>query len=228
LNYKHISLFLLALTSLSACQQPVVHVYHESLSDLQRFQLKQQFDQQQINYEFTELATPDKYNTPHLLYFPGDVTEAYIQNIEQIVRGLGFDRFDSQVFSRTGHYYTRGNLGLYFPSAHSQRVLPELLFSHNCGNTDFRIHIKTNGQWTAIDSPDDLKGLTLEWEFNEPFLTLRRYFDDGTYQQQAYQAKQHQVRTLQGYKPAVTYEVLGHRTYSFSLFNCDLQAIFAD
>tara|TARA_Y100000588_G_C13917691_1_gene780083 strand:- start:79 stop:765 length:687 start_codon:yes stop_codon:yes gene_type:complete len=228
LNLKHLSTSIIGLLVLSACQQPVVHIYHEGLSDTQRFQLKQQFEQQQIRYEFTELATPDKYSTPHLLYFPGDVTEAYIQNVERIVRGLGFDRFDSQVFSHTGHYYTKGNLGLYFPSAYSERVLPELLFAHNCGDQDFQVNIKTNGQWTAMNSPVDIKGLKLEWEFSEPFLTLRRHFDDGTYQQQAYQAKQHQVRTLQGYKPAVTYEVLGHRTYSFSLFNCDLQAIFAD
>ncbi|TLX45807.1 hypothetical protein C1E24_17095 [Pseudoalteromonas phenolica] len=228
MNFKHLSTSVIGLLVLSACQQPVVHIYHEGLSDTQRFQLKQQLEQQQINYEFTELATPDKYNTPHLLYFPGDVTEAYIQNVERIVKGLGFDRFDSQVFSHTGHYYTKGNLGLYFPSAYSERVLPELLFAHNCGDQDFQIHIKTNGQWTAMNSPIDLKGLDLKWEFYETFFKLRRYFDDGTFQQQVYQIKQHQVRTLQGYKPAVTYEVLGHRDYSFSLFNCDLQAIFAD
>ena len=213
---------------LSACQQPLVHVYHEGLSDIQRFELKKQLEQSQVNFEFTELPTPDKYATPHLLYFPGDVDQTYIQGIESIVRKLGYESFDSKVFSQTGHFYTRGNLGLYFPSSRSERELPELLFAHNCGDEDFQIHIKSNGHWAVMNSPIDTTDLKLKWEFNEPFLTLRRHFDDGTYQQQAYQVKKHKVRTLQGDKPAVTYEVMGHRGYSFSIFNCDLQAIFAD
>jgi len=225
---KFTPLYSTSLIMLLGCQQPTMHIYHDGLNDIQRFQLKEQLDAQQIKYAFTELTTPEKYDAPHLVYFPGDVEQTYIENIEQIVRGLGYDSFNTKLFSQTGHYYTRGNLGLYFPSARSERVLPELLFANDCDQYDFQIHIKTNGKWSALNSKEDLTTHRLNWEFNTPFLTLKRYFSDGSYQQQVYQAESHQVLTLQGYKPAVTYKVMGHREYALSIFNCDLQAIFAD
>lgn len=224
---KRITLLSIGVLSIVGCQQPVVHVYHQGLDDTQRFQLTQQLAAQEIKYELNDLRTPDKYTTPHLLYFPDDVNQAFINKIESIVKGLGYDNFDSQIFSQTGHYYNRGNLGLYFPVKHSQNELPDLVFSHQCED-EFQINLKANGHWRVSPEPTDSSVHKYTWTFAANYLTLMRHFDDGTAQQQVYEAKQGSVQTLQGIKPATTFAVAGHRSYSFKVFNCDLQAIFAN
>ncbi|OHU96010.1 hypothetical protein BIW53_09425 [Pseudoalteromonas byunsanensis] len=205
-----------------ACQSPTVHIYSRDLSQLERSRVQSLFETENIHFKFTNLQSPDHYHEPYLLYHPQDSDQALISAVERVVREVGFNRLNTQVFNKKNHYYTQGNMGLYFPAKNSHSVeLPELLFTHQCTTTDMQIHIKQNGKWMARNQTD-LQG---KWQYVEPYLTLH-WFDGSGMVQQAYQGRIHTVPTKLGPRNAVTFTVLGHRSYPLALLNCDLQAIF--
>ncbi|BBN82004.1 hypothetical protein PA25_19890 [Pseudoalteromonas sp. A25] len=205
-----------------ACQSPTVHIYSRDLSQLERSKLQSLFETENIQFKFTNLQSPTHYREPYLLYHPQDSDQALISAVERVVREVGFNRLNTQVFNKENHYYTQGNMGLYFPAKNNHSVeLPELLFTHQCTTTDLQVHIKQNGKWIARNQTD-LHGT---WQYVEPYLTLH-WFDGSGMVQQAYQGRIHTVPTKLGPRNAVTFTVLGHRSYPLALLNCDLQAIF--
>ncbi|TMP36484.1 hypothetical protein [Pseudoalteromonas rubra] len=213
---------------LSACSTvPVVHVFHSSLDDTQQKILVSQLEQADINYVLNDLPVPVEYtsdnNTVRLNRFPADQNEALLSQLAEVVHVLGYSGLDVQDFNGEYHRFSEGNYGLYFPGDRSQVRLPDVLHSHNCAMDPFKIELNTSGEWSLTGTVT--KG---QWQYIDPYLTLM--WNDGRgAMQQAYQMTSHIVQTRFGEKPALTFEVMGHRSYAaLPIFNCDLQVIFAE
>ncbi|OHU87762.1 MULTISPECIES: hypothetical protein [Pseudoalteromonas] len=211
---------LLALL-IAACQSPVIHIYSRDLSQAQHAKIQALLEIEKVRYQFTNLQSPERYNQPSLLYHPQDSDQTLISAVERVVKGMGYEGLSIQVFSKDNHYYTQGNMGLYFPTKMREVVVPDLLFTHECADIDMQIQMKHTGQWVARNQTD-LKG---KWQYIEPYLTLL-WFDGAGMVQQAYQGKTHTVTTKLGQRNAVTFSALGHRSYPLPILNCDLQAVF--
>ncbi|AZZ99728.1 hypothetical protein [Pseudoalteromonas sp. R3] len=213
---------------LSACSnQPLVHVFHSSLDDTKQQLLVNQLEQANINYVLNDLPVPVEYtsdsNTVRLNRFPADQNDALISQLSEVVRGLGYAGLNVQDFNGEYHRFSEGNYGLYFPGDGSQVRLPNVVHSHDCAMDPFQIELSTSGDWNLTGTAT--KG---QWQYIDPYLTL--IWNDGRgAMQQAYQMRSHTVQTRFGEKPAVTFQVMGHRSYAaIPIFNCDLQVIYAD
>lgn len=217
-------LFLLLLCI--GCSSSQVHVFDSGLNKAQWTKLLKRLDREGINYKLNTLSSVTEYSHPTLVYFPGDLNAELLQQLTTTVQSLGFERLDVRVFNRHTHFYTKGNLGLYFPVQNKHDALPDLLYSVDCKHPDIRITLMKNGRWRATNH--DVAHFTEgHWQYDPPYLTLIHAGKYGQ-MQQAFKAKQHQVMTLQGPKNATTYQVLGHKSYSLALFNCNLQIIYAE
>ncbi|KAF7788456.1 hypothetical protein PRUB_a3125 [Pseudoalteromonas rubra] len=213
---------------LSACStQPVVHVFHASLDDTQQQRLVSQLEQANIHYVLNDLPVPPEYNsdgdTVRLNRFPADQNAALISQLSEVVNALGYAGLDVQDFNGEFHRFSEGNYGLYFPGVMTSVSLPEVVHSHDCEMDAFQIELKTSGDWILTGTAT--QG---QWQYNAPYLTL--IWNDGRgAMQQAYQMTSHTVKTMFGEKPALTYQVMGHRSYAaIPIFNCDLQVIYAE
>ena len=217
---KHVFIIFVLLW-LVACQRPQVHVYSDELLPSQRVQIETRFAELGVEAHFTGVQSPAIYRQPQLFYHPEDVNKALFLAIEQSIKKLGYRALHTNVFNKENHYYSQGNLGLYFPTKEQKLALPKLLSADNCEHGSLRIEVMNNGKWRLLNQAQ-VHGL---WEYEAPYLTLRWFNGEGMVQQ-AYQGKLHTVITQIGEKEAVTFSALGHRTYMLPILNCDLQTIF--
>ncbi|MBQ4846650.1 hypothetical protein [Pseudoalteromonas sp. MMG005] len=202
-----------------------VHVYHAVLEENKQSILTNELDALGIEYRLNNVIPKRVYDNPTLFYFPGDLTQSIVDEVTLLVNKLGFERLDTRVFNHDNHFYSQGNLGLYFPALASKQVAPNLLYTHDCSGHDSRVVLRAERQWReeGVLSTHNVSG---GWQYEAPYLTLIYTGQYGRIQQ-AYREEHHQVMTLQGPKKATTYHVLGHREYPVKLFNCDLRVIYA-
>lgn len=219
--------FTALLVLFAGCQSHTVHVFYETLAPNRQAQLIEELEKSKINYQLSPIAPESDYDSPTLLHYPGDLAPTTIDILTNLVKRLGFERLDIQLFNGHRHFYTQGHQGLYFPQSSKKQSLPNLLYSHDCPVSEHRLHLLPGNRWRMEDSLDSNRVFTGQFQYHSPYLTL--VTDDGAGPiQQVYEALYHEVKTPHGPKDAVTYQVLGHRRYPFNLFNCDLQVIFAE
>ena len=208
------------------CHAPKMHVFYSGLDKAQWVELTKKLDREGFTYLPNSHLGGTEYRHPTLVYFPSDLTTEFVEKLTVVVKSLGFERLDVNVFNRHKHFYSKGNLGLYFPIQNKQTAFPNLLYSADCDYADSRLTLLVSGRWRAFgrDISPYIEG---KWQYHAPYLTLIYAGTHGEFQQ-VYEALQHQVNTLQGPKKATTYQVLGHNSYPLALFNCNLQIIFAE
>lgn len=208
------------------CHAPKMHVFYSGLDKAQWVELTKKLDREGVTYLPNSHLGGTEYRQPTLVYFPSDLTTEFVEKLTVVVKSLGFERLDVNVFNRHKHFYSKGNLGLYFPIQNKQTAFPNLLYSADCDYADSRLTLLASGRWRAF-SRDISPYIEGKWQYHAPYLTLIYAGTHGEFQQ-VYEAQQHQVITLQGPKKATTYQVLGHNSYPLALFNCNLQIIFAE
>ncbi|MEI5639832.1 MULTISPECIES: hypothetical protein [unclassified Pseudoalteromonas] len=219
------NLFALSLFLLSGCSSaPTLHIFEAGLKQKNKEQLLEQLEQHEINYRFTRLPVPKKYQGARLNISPMATTEPWILKVENIVRSIGFNSVVISEFNTEGHRYTSNNAGLYLVQSRELQELPNLLFAHQCQDDSIQLRLFPDGKWQQIGT--SYHG---HWRYEKNHLTLKWLPEEASYpMQQVYRVRDHTIQTLQGPKPAKTFSRMTKGSWPIPLFNCDLQVILAD
>lgn len=215
--------FVLLMVLLSGCQRPTVHVFMDALSNEKQTKLIQALDAEGIRYHISSAQTPKEYIGARLNKFPADNNLALYEQLDRVVRGIGFERLDVNDFNDDRHVFSRHQVGLYLVDKANAVALPSLFYSANCPTQEIGLELKPYGRWRAQE------GLWRgDWRYYKPYMTLRFDSDDGTFEEQSYELHESTEITPFGDKPKLTFVALGHRRKAMPLFNCDFTVVLME
>ncbi|MBE0348196.1 hypothetical protein [Pseudoalteromonas peptidolytica] len=216
-------IYLVAACLLSGCSTQTLHIFESGLDDTTRQNLMRELAQREVNFRFTSLPVPEKYDSARLNIAPMTSGERWLGEVEAAVKAVGFESLTTSEFNMEGHRYTPGNAGLYLVKNRAVQLLPNLLFSHQCDDA-LQLQLNQRGSWEQVGS--HYQG---RWRYEGGHLTLTWRENDNKYPyQQVYSEREHSVQTLQGPKPAKTFTRIQLAKRPVPIFNCDLQVIFAN
>ncbi|WP_440054841.1 hypothetical protein ACSLBF_01365 [Pseudoalteromonas sp. T1lg65] len=218
------ALLIIMALILSGCSKNTIHIYEVGLKPDSKQQLINELEARGINYHFTDLPVPERYDGAHLNVHPLELESKQVYDLKEIVASLGFKYVEIEPFNKENHRYTPGNIGLYLVQNRQAQQLPEVLFADNCDSDELKITFKPSGKWQLIDS--NQHGT---WQFEMGYLTLFWYEEGNKYPyRQAYEQSDEMVNTFFGPKPAKRYTRIDSFKKPVSIMNCDLQVILAE
>ena len=211
------------LLLLTACQQPIVYVYTQELTDIQTQQLTIRLQQQSLPYQFIQLPIPKEFAAATLLTSEDKLLTAETEQLAGIMQAMGYQPQINYV-SAANHHYSNGNIGFYLRGEHIEPGfnMPKLMRTTNCSEDRYNnLRVTFNENVVAFTLLNGAR-THLEWQFYENYLVIN-YRDIS----QSYTHSTPLVATPFGEKPSDTYRYTAH-VESPQWLNCSLQVVYMD
>lgn len=217
------TLLCLVVLFLTACQQPTVYVYTESLTQLQSEQLNAHLQSQPLPFEFTQLPVPKKFSAATLLTSEDKIHSNETEQLAVIMQKLGFLP-EINYISVGNHHYTLGNIGFYLRGERVEQgfKIPKQMRTTHCHQDKYNGLKVTFSEHIARFYLLNGARVDLSWQrFNEYLVINYRNTS------QSYSHSTPLVATPFGEKPSDTFRYNAHVNKP-NWLNCSLQVVYMD
>ncbi|MFU2510875.1 hypothetical protein [Pseudoalteromonas sp. ASV78] len=211
------------LLLLTACQQPTIYVYTESLTKFQTEQLSVRLQQQSLPYQFTQLPVPKEFTAATLLTSEDKLLTAETEQLADIMQAMGYQPQINYV-SLANHHYSDGNIGFYLRGEHIEQGfdVPQQLRTTGCVEERYNnLKVRFFDNLVEVTLLNGARA-QLVWQRYENYLVIN-YRDTS----QSYTHSSPLVATPFGEKPSDTFRYNAH-IEGPQWLNCSLQVVYMD
>ncbi|MGO2129629.1 MAG: hypothetical protein ACTH4U_12870 [Pseudoalteromonas prydzensis] len=211
------------LLLLTACQQPTIYVYTESLTKFQTEQLSVRLQQQSLPYQFTQLPVPKEFTAATLLTSEDKLLTAETEQLADIMQAMGYQPQLNYV-SVANHHYSDGNIGFYLRGEQIEQGfdVPQQLRTTGCVEERYNnLKVKFVDNLVEVTLLNGARA-QLVWQRYENYLVIN-YRDTS----QSYTHSSPLVATPFGEKPSDTFRYNAH-IEGPQWLNCSLQVVYMD